>query len=495
MQNKIFINLYTLNFDFPLDWQCLFQDPATTLMENIIDLHHDIMFFLILITLLTSWMLARIIFFYNSNNIKTIRNPYATHNTLIEIIWTLIPTVILIIIALPSYALIYNIDELNDPRITLKIIGHQWYWSYEYADFIKTFDTTIGNASNFIFDSYMVKEEDLTEGHLRLLEVDNYVVLPVETTIRLLITASDVIHSWTVPSLGVKLDAVPGRLNQIGTYINRESVFFGQCSELCGINHSFMPIGVKVTTLNDFIDWINIKQHYLPFFLILGIKQTLRVYKYRIQEKVFGITLTKLSMQIDEVLDINLNISLKTYYPLEKYRINKNTKKFIILSIKWLFIYIFNNLGLIYKVPGYILHSIFLIIFIWLFFFKHIWYNFIIIYNFINLKIHELKIDTGGVDPNDIEPSIRTAFKHMKIAGTAAKLAVKTAPKWAICVGCFLGAAVGADFGAEIIGAKPPLRTMIRLPITRFAQKYMPEQMKDYNNPITQEINNSKEND
>ena len=150
-------------------------------------------------------------------------------------------------------------DEINDPRLTVKIIGHQWYWSYEYADFIKTFDTSIGNALALIFDSYMIKEEDLVEGQLRLLDVDNYIVFPSETTIRLLITASDVIHSWTIPSLGIKMDAVPGRLNQVGTYILRNSVFYGQCSELCGINHSFMPIGLRVIDNTFFMQWINNK--------------------------------------------------------------------------------------------------------------------------------------------------------------------------------------------------------------------------------------------
>ena len=254
------LNLKNITFDFPLKWQFFFQDPATSIMENIIDLHHDIMFFLILITLLTSWMLYRIIFLFKTTNKTTVRNLYLTHNTFIEVVWTLIPTLILIIIALPSYVLIYNMDEMNDPRLTLKIIGHQWYWSYEYADFIKTFDTSVGNALAYIFDSYMIKEEDLVEGQLRLLEVDNYVVFPNETTIRLLITASDVIHSWTIPSLGVKLDAVPGRLNQVGTYILRNSVYYGQCSELCGINHSFMPIGLRVVENTLFENWINTKK-------------------------------------------------------------------------------------------------------------------------------------------------------------------------------------------------------------------------------------------
>ncbi len=254
-----FLNL--ISFDFAKNWQCLFQDPATSIMENIIDLHHDIAFFQVVVITFVLWMLFRVYFFFNNKNTTTIRSLYLTHNTTIEVVWTLIPTFILLLIALPSYVLIYNLDEMNDPRITLKIIGHQWYWSYEYSDYNKDINTTdfIKNKEAINFDSYMVNENDLIKGHLRLLAVDNDIYLPVNTTIRLLITASDVIHSWTIPSLGLKMDAVPGRLNQVGTFINREALFYGQCSELCGINHSFMPIGLKTVTLADYISWINSK--------------------------------------------------------------------------------------------------------------------------------------------------------------------------------------------------------------------------------------------
>jgi cytochrome c oxidase subunit 2 len=253
---------FLINFDFPTKWKYLFQDPATTIMENIIDLHHDIVFFQIIIITLVLWMLLRIYFFFNIKNRTVKRSLDLTHNTFIEIVWTIIPTIILIIIALPSYILIYNLDEINDPQITLKIIGHQWYWSYEYSDYDKNrFDKSplLTNQNDINFDSYMISEADLTFGSLRLLTVDNYVYLPVNTSIRLIITASDVIHSWTVPSIGLKLDAVPGRLNQVGTNINRVSLFYGQCSELCGINHSFMPIGLRSVTLIDYINWINQK--------------------------------------------------------------------------------------------------------------------------------------------------------------------------------------------------------------------------------------------
>jgi cytochrome c oxidase subunit 2 len=242
-------------YDFPVKWQIFFQDPATSIMENIIDLHHDIMFFLLIIIIFVMWMLFCVIFFFNSNNKSKVCDLNFTHNILLEFIWTIIPTCILIFIALPSYVLIYNIDTQIDSEtmFTLKIIGHQWYWSYEYGDFLKTLklnDTEL----HLVFDSYMVRENELKFGGLRLLEVDNFTVLPCDVKIRLLITATDVIHSWTIPSLGIKMDAVPGRLNMVGLLINRMSVFYGQCSELCGINHSFMPIGVKVINFDEFIN-------------------------------------------------------------------------------------------------------------------------------------------------------------------------------------------------------------------------------------------------
>jgi len=259
------------SFDFPLAWQLFFQDPATVIMEHIIDLHHDIMFFLFLIIFFVLYMLIQIIWKFSQKPIhyfeenKTIftkkyleykRLPFLTHNTLIEIIWILIPTIILILIAIPSFSLIYEIDENNAPELTLKIIAHQWYWTYEYGDFFK-YARRIGHLSHYMHDSYMIKEEDLIEGDLRLLTVDFTAVLPTDSAIRLLISSADVIHSWTIPSLGVKMDAVPGRLNQVNLTVNRHSVFYGQCSELCGINHSFMPICLETVDLHRyFFAWI-----------------------------------------------------------------------------------------------------------------------------------------------------------------------------------------------------------------------------------------------
>lgn len=238
-------------FDAPEPWQIGFQDPATPVMQGIINLHHDIMFFLVFVVLFVSWMLVRTLYHFQYN-----RNPipeYIVHGTLIEIVWTITPSIILMLIAIPSFALLYSMDEVVDPAVTVKAIGHQWYWSYEYSDY--TNDVGEGIA----FDSYMIPEDDLELGQLRLLEVDNRVVIPVNTHVRLIITAADVLHSWAVPSLGVKCDAVPGRLNQVSLFVKREGVFYGQCSELCGINHGFMPIVVEAVSLDDYISWISTK--------------------------------------------------------------------------------------------------------------------------------------------------------------------------------------------------------------------------------------------
>jgi len=237
--------------DMAEPWQLGFQDPATPVMEGIIHFHNDLMFTLVLIVVFVSWMLARVLILFNEN---TNKNPATfVHGSTIEIIWTSIPALILLILAVPSFALLYSMDEVIDPIITLKVIGSQWYWSYEYSDNLDLQDEPL------IFDSYMVQEQDLDIGQFRLLEVDNRVVVPVESHIRVLITASDVLHSWAIPSLGVKLDACPGRLNQTSMFIKREGVFYGQCSEICGVNHGFMPIVVEAVSIDDYILWLQNK--------------------------------------------------------------------------------------------------------------------------------------------------------------------------------------------------------------------------------------------
>lgn len=240
-----------------------FQEPATAIMEGIIDFHHDLQFYLIVIVTFVVWSLFSIVYefgyqMYFGQNVSVEETLAArkqslivknvTHGTVIEIIWTLIPVFVLMVVAVPSFALLYSIDELVEPTLTVKVVGHQWYWSYEYSDY---------EEGDLMFDSYMIAEEELEPGELRLLEVDRKLWLPTLTHIRVLFTASDVIHSWAVPSFGVKMDCVPGRLNQASLFIKREGVFYGQCSELCGVNHGFMPIAVKAVPVELFNYWVS----------------------------------------------------------------------------------------------------------------------------------------------------------------------------------------------------------------------------------------------
>jgi cytochrome c oxidase subunit 2 len=215
-----------------------FQNRASPLIEQLIFFHDHALLILILITTLVGYFILSLV----TNKFV---NRYLLDGQIIEIIWTVLPAVILIILALPSLRLLYLIDETTEPRITLKTVGHQWYWSYEYSDF-----------KDIEFDSYMMPSNDLEKGQFRLLEVDNRVVLPYLTQVRLLVTAGDVIHSWTIPSLGIKADAVPGRLNQLNVFFNRPGVFYGQCSEICGANHSFIPITVEAVNPADFLSWV-----------------------------------------------------------------------------------------------------------------------------------------------------------------------------------------------------------------------------------------------
>nr|QCF45681.1 cytochrome c oxidase subunit II [Pomacea maculata] len=215
-----------------------FQDAASPLMEELIFFHDHAMTILTLIISLVGY--AALSLMMNSYTCRSL-----VEGQEIETIWTIIPAIILIFLALPSLRLLYLLDEIGDCSLTIKTIGHQWYWSYEYSDFL-----------DIEFDAYMLPTDELNIGDFRLLEVDHRVVLPIDTDIRTLITSADVIHSWAVPSLGIKADAIPGRLNQVGFFIKYPGIFFGQCSEICGANHSFMPIVVEAVPLNVFMDWI-----------------------------------------------------------------------------------------------------------------------------------------------------------------------------------------------------------------------------------------------
>nr|ATE51027.1 cytochrome oxidase subunit II [nr. Cavitermes sp. VR-2017] len=215
------------------------QDSASPVMEQLIYFHdHALMIMLMIITTVFYTMISII------RNKQTSR--FILEGQMIETVWTIAPAIILVFIAIPSLRLLYLMDEIHSPAMTLKAVGHQWYWSYEYSDFTK-----------LEFDSYMVQQEDSQDNTFRLLDTDNRIVLPMNSPVRLIVTAADVLHSWTVPSLGVKTDATPGRLNQVSFSINRPGVLYGQCSEICGANHSFMPIVIESVSTNQFINWVS----------------------------------------------------------------------------------------------------------------------------------------------------------------------------------------------------------------------------------------------
>lgn len=218
-------------------FQLGFQDATSPIIEELLNFHDHALIIVFLISSLVLYIISLML------------TTSLTHTSTIdaqevETIWTILPAIILIIIALPSLRILYIIDEINNPSVTIKTIGHQWYWSYEYTDY-----------EDLIFDSYIIPTSELNPGQLRLLEVDNRVVLPAELTIRILISSEDVLHSWAVPSLGLKTDAIPGRLNQTTLLSTRPGLYYGQCSEICGSNHSFIPIVLEIVPLKFFEKW------------------------------------------------------------------------------------------------------------------------------------------------------------------------------------------------------------------------------------------------
>jgi len=220
-------------------WAALsLQNASSPLMEQLIFFHNHTITILILIISIVGYNL------FSTNFNKNV-NVFILESQSLELFWTVVPALVLLLIGFPSIRLLYLLDEIYRPLITIKTIGHQWYWSYEYSDFL-----------DIEFDSYIIPVNEIDSKGVRLIDVDNRTVLPINTQIRNLITAADVLHSWTVPRLGVKADAVPGRLNQVRFYINQPGLFFGQCSEICGANHRFMPITIESTIPNSFINWI-----------------------------------------------------------------------------------------------------------------------------------------------------------------------------------------------------------------------------------------------
>ena len=228
--------------DKPEPWGINLQKAVSPLAERIHDFHNMMLWIIIGIALFVLVLLVWVIIRYNHK-----ANPEPrqfTHHVLLEVLWTLAPIVILIFIAIPSFQLLYYNDRTQNPEMTLKIVGYQWYWEYQYPDH--------GDIS---FASYMVSDEDITEDQTRLLSTDTQVVLPVDTDIQLLISAGDVLHSWTVPAFGVKMDAIPGRWNEAWVRINEPGIYYGQCSELCGKDHAYMPIEIKAVSKDEYKSW------------------------------------------------------------------------------------------------------------------------------------------------------------------------------------------------------------------------------------------------
>lgn len=282
---------YSLLDGVPRQYQIGFQSPASPAMEAIIALHNHVMFYLTIVLVFTFAALAYILItftlpkacesrFFNYHYYGLTKKAHITHHALLEFIWTLLPAVILAVIALPSFTLLYAVDSVTAANfIYLKVTGHQWYWSYEYSWNVWTWKGFLGGASapkkssinadllltvfppemdKISFDSYMIPTEELKKSQIRLLSTNNVVMLPVGKYIRVEVTASDVLHSWAVPALGVKMDAVPGRLNEITLYISKVGQFYGQCSELCGVNHGFMPIHIISLPVHLFLTWAHL---------------------------------------------------------------------------------------------------------------------------------------------------------------------------------------------------------------------------------------------
>nr|QZZ18365.1 cytochrome c oxidase subunit II [Yangisunda tiani] len=215
-----------------------FQNANSPIMEQLIFFHDHTMMIILSITILVSYMMTLIM-------IKNFNNRLMLENQMVELIWTMLPAIMLIFIAMPSLKILYMLEETSKPSITIKTIGHQWYWSYEYSDFKK-----------IEFDSYMKPSNEINMNEFRLLETDNKVILPFNSQTRVLMTSADVIHSWTIPVLGISVDASPGRINQGNMITTRPGLFYGQCSEICGANHSFMPIMLESVNMKSFINWI-----------------------------------------------------------------------------------------------------------------------------------------------------------------------------------------------------------------------------------------------
>ena len=230
--------------DVPEQWQIGFQEESTPIQAGIIDFHNIAIFYMVIVLSIVTYILLARVFSHRGINWYRTFN----HSTIIELIWTILPGVVLVIIAVPSLKLLYSLDEITKPNVTLKATGAQWYWSYEINDI---------EELEINFDSYTKNDEDLESGELRLLEVDNRVFLPINTPVRLLLTSQDVIHSFFIPSLGVKMDAIPGRINHSSIFLLRPGIYYGQCTELCGQNHHKMSIVVQGVDTASYLSWLS----------------------------------------------------------------------------------------------------------------------------------------------------------------------------------------------------------------------------------------------
>jgi cytochrome c oxidase subunit II len=227
----------------PRPWELGMQPPATPVKDRLSSFHDELLVIITLITVFVLGLLLYVIVRFHHQ-----RHPVPTrtsHNTVIEMLWTVVPVLILVIIAIPSFKLMYYMDRVPDPDMTIKVTGHQWYWSYDYPD-----------QGGLAFDSNLIPEADLKAGQKRLLDVDNPLVVPVDTTIRVQVTGTDVIHSWFIPSFGVQEYAIVGRLNESWMRVEHQGVYYGQCNQICGVNHAFMPIKVQAVSKEDFQHWL-----------------------------------------------------------------------------------------------------------------------------------------------------------------------------------------------------------------------------------------------
>ncbi|MBM3467811.1 MAG: cytochrome c oxidase subunit II [Alphaproteobacteria bacterium] len=225
----------------PQPWQIGFQPAASPMMEGVVRMHNLLLIIITCIALLVGALMS-----YVMVRFRAARNPVpskTSHHTLLEVIWTMIPVLVLVVIGIPSLKLLFFNDKIQNATMTVKAIGHQWYWSYEYPE------------KNISYDSYMIEDKDLKPEQFRLLSVDNPVVVPINTTVRILVTSQDVLHSFAIPALGIKKDAVPGRVNETWLRISKIGDYYGQCSELCGVRHGFMPIHIKAVSQEEYDAW------------------------------------------------------------------------------------------------------------------------------------------------------------------------------------------------------------------------------------------------